>query len=322
MSRDRSRSVRGMPKGWCVVAIVALVAVGAGCGGGDDDAAPVGGSATTSTAVPVVVSVLDHARLPVGDGLVAASPTVGQIYACTAHFGGGGASTQGPWFNGDSTWDATKKVAVEGDVQWDAASVEVALDGATRVIEANALPHHGTGVFPIEPDSDAYQYDRNPNAIAAQTIRAELPAVPEIASTSSCVRGEVGIALNGVPIFDGFDAGGRDAVAWEVQDSCHGHPQVSGVYHYHDVSPCLDDTGTAHSALVGYAWDGFGIFGPRGESGEELATAALDECHGHTHTITWDGAELEMYHYHATADFPYTVSCYRGTSAQDPPPDL
>jgi hypothetical protein len=44
-----------------------------------------------------------------------------------------------------------------------------------------------------------------------------------------------------------------------------------------------------------------------------LSTADLDECHGDTHSITWDGAAVSLYHYHATADYPYTLSCFRGT---------
>ena len=45
-----------------------------------------------------------------------------------------------------------------------------------------------------------------------------------------------------------------------------------------------------------------------------LTNADLDECHGHTHTITWDGKAVVMYHYHATREFPYTVGCFRGAS--------
>ncbi|MBI5052160.1 MAG: hypothetical protein HZB52_02705, partial [Chloroflexi bacterium] len=41
-----------------------------------------------------------------------------------------------------------------------------------------------------------------------------------------------------------------------------------------------------------------------------------DVCHGHTHEIEWDGKTVEMYHYHATAEFPYTVSCFRGSAVR------
>jgi hypothetical protein len=132
------------------------------------------------------------------------------------------------------------------------------------------------------------------------------------------VSGEVGVLLTGVVLFNAFDAGNLDAVAHEVQDKCQGHPQQAGVYHYHSLSTCLEDIEDSgageHSNLIGYAFDGFGIYGHRGEDGQVLSTADLDECHGHTHTVEWDGEQVEMYHYHATWDFPYVVGCYRAES--------
>jgi hypothetical protein len=124
----------------------------------------------------------------------------------------------------------------------------------------------------------------------------------------------VGILLSGSVLFSALDAPGRDAVAHETQDKCQGHPQISGVYHYHSLSSCVRDEvdRTGHSKLVGYALDGFGIFGHKGEAGARLTSADLDECHGHTHEIDWDGKRVVMYHYHATWDFPYTVGCFRG----------
>jgi len=313
--------------------IAGALAVSA-CGSEGDDTATESSVATTAAAVtttaaaaattaPVATTTggtgaVDLTRLAVGDDQFASTATVGKIFTCQSEFNGGGAQAQGPWFNGDGTWDSTAKIAVQGEVQWDAASVKFTLGGDSRLVTANALPDHDTGTFPIAADDPAAAYDRNPNSISEQTISTDLPAVPALAGGASCIRGEVGIATNGVPIYDGFDAGGRDAVAWEVQDACHGHPQQSGQYHYHDVSPCLDDEGEGHSLLAGYAYDGFGIYGLRGEGGVALTNADLDECHGHTHTIDWDGAEVEMYHYHATAEFPYTVSCFRGTSTQGP----
>ena len=101
----------------------------------------------------------------------------------------------------------------------------------------------------------------------------------------------------------------------KVQDSCGGHPQNQGLYHYQNLSNCISDASTGkHSELLGYALDGFGIYGKYGEGGKEMTNADLDECHGHTHTITWDGQQLSMYHYHATSEFPYTVGCFRGSN--------
>jgi hypothetical protein len=146
-------------------------------------------------------------------------------------------------------------------------------------------------------------------------VRIELPVNPVLANSPSCAPGAIGILLTGSVLFSALDAPGRDAVAHETQDKCQGHPQQSGVYHYHSLSSCLADdrTSDGHSRLMGYALDGFGIYGRRGEGGKTLTSADLDECHGHTHRIDWDGKSVTMYHYHATWDFPYSVGCLRGS---------
>ncbi len=257
-------------------------------------------------------SDVDLTRLQVGDGNYSTSPQVGYVYVCQTQFGGGGATGTGNWMNGDGTWDATKKAVVDGSVTWP-HSFTISLQGDQRVFTGNDLPNHPTGVFPISVDDDAYAVDRNPNSIREQSITLTLPANPTVASQPSCVGGELGIMLSGVVMFNAFDAEGRDAGAHEVQDSCDGHPQSSGFYHYHTLSNCFEDNSAGHSALMGYAFDGFGIYGYYGEDGKELTNADLDECHGHTHVVEWDGQQVEMYHYHATHEFPYTVGCFKGT---------
>ncbi|HKI54776.1 MAG TPA: YHYH protein [Anaerolineales bacterium] len=256
--------------------------------------------------------VLDITHLTLGDNKTSSSPQIGYVYACNTQFNGGGASGTGPWINGDGTWDLTKKYVVDGSVSWP-HSFTISVQGNDRVFASNNLPDHTTGNYPISSDDDAYQIDRNPNSIAAQNSSFSVPANPTVTAQPTCVGGEVGIMLSGVLIFSSFDAEGRDAVAHEVQDHCDGHPQQNDYYHYHSLSNCIEDNTTGHSALVGYAFDGFGIYGFYGEDGEELTNSDLDECHGHTHVIEWDGQLVEMYHYHATREFPYVVGCFRGT---------
>jgi len=118
-----------------------------------------------------------------------------------------------------------------------------------------------------------------------------------------------------VAIFDALDALDRDAVAHEIQDRCDGHPQMSGVYHYHSIPSCMTgkESKKRHSGLVGFALDGFPIYGPRGDSGKLLANDDLDACHGQVGRIWLDGRWRRTYHYHATLEYPYTLGCYRGT---------
>src|SRR5688572_27398955 len=254
---------------------------------------------------------VDVTRLPIGDGKYSlTTASVGSIFLCAAP-----STTQdtidAPWINGDGTFNSTARPVIDGSVSWTSVFSAV-LQGVSRLISGNGLPSHTTGVYPIASNDDAYAYDRNPNSIEEGSVSGTLAATPTLLSAPTCMGGEVGVALNGVTILNGLDSKGRDAVANELQDACGGHPNAGSLYHYHNLSPCLSDSASGHSSLIGYALDGFGIYGLRGEDGLELGNADLDECHGHTHAIEWDGAVAEMFHYHATNEYPYTVSCFRG----------
>lgn len=254
-------------------------------------------------------------RLPLGNGHVSTDPRVGYVYSCRTTFGAR-AGHGGPWITG-ATWNPAAKPTVGGNVTWPNASLTISLEGNQRVVRANNLPRHPTGIFPIRPTDSAFKYDRNPNGVREQNVLLTLPSVPAAAASPSCVpMGVIGFALSGAAIYNALDAAGQDAAANEIQDRCNGHPQMNGQYHYHNLSPCLVDTSGSlgrHSDLVGYAIDGYGIYGTRGENGEHLTDANLDACHGHEHVIDWDGVRVRMYHYHATAEYPYTVGCFHGS---------
>lgn len=262
---------------------------------------------------------VDPKRLPLGDGKISTAPKAGYIWACRTDPNAGGAFKDGPWIDAAAgTYDLTAKAVVDGAVTWPHAFA-IERKGGQRVLTWNDLPDHPTGTFPIVASDDAHQYDRNPNAIAEQKMEISLPAAPVLLAQPTCAPGAVGVLLSGAVLFNALDAPGRDAVAHETQDSCQGHPQVTGVYHYHNVSQCLldADAGSGPSKLMGYALDGFGIYGPRDENGKTLSSDDLDECHGRTSPVAWEGKTVTMYHYVATLDFPYTVGCMRGAFSME-----
>jgi YHYH protein len=263
----------------------------------------------------------DLTRLPLGDGHISARPEQGSVWPCRTETFGTRRTHGGEWIKSDGTFDFANKPTTEGEVIWP-HQITISLDGNKRRIVGNDLPKHPTGEFPIPPTSKVYRYDTNPNRIRAQEILVELPASPSLEVRASCVPfGAIGILLTGGLFFNALDANGEDAVAHEIQDKCQGHPQRRGMYHYHNLTTCQNDEGTAHSALVGFAFDGFGLFGRRGEGGMLLSNSDLDECHGHTHEIPWDGNIVSMYHYHATWEYPYTVGCFKGTPQHLPRPE-
>jgi hypothetical protein len=276
-----------------------------------ETATPVIPSATPT--LPAARETPDLTHLPIGDGLVSNQPRIGHLWNCPMGEGGQGAMQTGEWFDEISgTYDLTIRPSVDGAVTWQ-SEVSIRIEGEVRVIEANGLPAHPAGIFPVQASDDAAEFDRNPNSISAQDYYFEIPAYPQM-TTPSCASGEVGVSIQGVVINNAFDALERDAVAHEIQDTCFGHPHQGGVYHYHGYSPCLEEQDVSGpSVLIGYALDGFGIYGPYDIDGTLLTSADLDECHGKTSLVQWDGEWVEMYHYVATYDFPYTVGCFRGT---------
>lgn len=258
--------------------------------------------------------------LPLGDHKYTTSgPQKGDIYLCNVANGGQGTQGNPPWIDeANGTWTLTGKIAVEGSVSWPSAYYSMTISGAWRTIKSNGLPtDHNTGIFPIQASDPAYQYDENPNSIKAQSYDYMLPVDPTALAKPDCIYGEVGIMNDGIPLFDGFDAEYRDAIAHEIQDAWDGHPDQDDVYHDHgfEVGPVKDSVST----VVGFAFDGYPITGSLLPDGNYLHTADLDECHGLTSTITLDSKSVTMYHYVLTQDFPYTVSCFHGQSYEPKP---
>ncbi len=147
-----------------------------------------------------------------------------------------------------------------------------------------------------------------------------IPLTPAIAaSTTSVVDGPVGIAVNGVPIFNPCKQGGCQNGDTKVQgelDICNGHAGRADDYHYHAAPVCLmadEPSAYWNTHPLGWALDGFAIFGYGDASG---ATASRDAiCGGNT--LSAPNAPAG-YAYHVTDASPYVMSCLRGT----PSPDL
>lgn len=149
------------------------------------------------------------------------------------------------------TWRRRCRSRARSNGRWHCTDEKV--DGESRVITSNGLPVGAvTGTFPIAADDPAYQYDRNPTrSPAAMTMT--LPVTPTEASSPGCMgMGVIGVMKNGVSLFAPVDELNRDAVAYETQDSCDGHPQQASVYHYHNIPSCILDASTGASTVVGF----------------------------------------------------------------------
>ena len=154
-------------------------------------------------------------------------------------------------------------------------------------------------------------------------LQVLIPTSPEKLDTPTDLStiSQVGLALDGVTIFGDApsvaDRGGLPAL-----DACGGHIDPSGYYHWHfgaeSIQANLDkaDAGVTCSvdqdaeALVGFAYDGYGIYGP--EEDRDIP-GDLDTCSGHTSATAEFG---DTYHYHLTYDSPNLPGCRVGATAE------
>jgi hypothetical protein len=126
----------------------------------------------------------------------------------------------------------------------------------------------------------------NPNTPSNQNFVFKIPRTP-VENTGAKLEtplGPIGVWVNGVAIFNALDAfsyGNRniwhqDAVVVEAAsfDGCLGHPAPGGVYHHHQNPRCLHGPESAeHSQILGWAFDGYPVYGPFGYEDPSAAGA-------------------------------------------------
>jgi len=246
---------------------------------------------------------------------------------------GGSYTSQGtPWVAGQNVI-VSQIPYVEGEVSWNSI-LNTWVSNGIRYFTGNGVPNHPTGQFPLanNPSQDAYPWYAAlpdpaglPNASYLQIEEYDLyMAVPQnpVYSNTPTAIGELTFAISTqtgatfqVNLTKTDDQFYADPIAALPGDQCFGNA-LSSQYHYSGYSwKCFPDQGDAneHSPLFGYALDGFGVFGPRGDGGVLLTNDDLDVCHGHSGKIDWDGILSDMYHYHLNNEYPYGAGCYRGT---------
>lgn len=189
-----------------------------------------------------------------------------------------------------------------------AAGMSVKVDGDFVVISTTGVPDHKSPYFPTtSPQYEAYNgtnanFVLNPNRIAAQQLTFRIPITPTKLSTPSPTPlGPIGVATNGVAIFNQY-AGPNQPLTGEINsfDQYNGHPQMTGVYHYHVEPKWL--TRSSREALIGVLLDGYPVYGPM-ENGVLVTSDHLDAAHGHfSATREFPNG---VYHYHTTSDAPY-----------------
>ena len=195
------------------------------------------------------------------------------------------------------------------------SAVSVTMTGTTVMLRSSGVPDHtspywGRGHAQYEAPHTGMVLA--PNQIAAQSLSLQVPLAPAVGTASDTPLGPMGLAVNGVAIFNQY-AAGRSPLTNEILtfDRFNGHPQQTGQYHYH-VEPLWLTSNRGADSLIGVLLDGFPVYGPRDQDGS--MPGGLDSCNGHTHTTR--EVPSGIYHYHVVSAPPYISGCYRGTAGR------
>ncbi|MEQ8315563.1 MAG: YHYH protein [Gammaproteobacteria bacterium] len=244
--------------------------------------------------------------------------------------------------------DIKRNILFNGDIS-------ISVEGNECVITTNNIPNHD-----FNDSSANFATD-----VAAVTTELRIPIEPAFASATTAISlsTDNGVLLNGVKIdllaaacynvgdekigcndmnqpwrFDPMFSGNNFGT-----DMHNAHTQPSGAYHYHGNPEALfDQVANAESPLIGFAADGFPIFGSfiddngtvrevqssyQLKSGNRPSSADdpggnydgtyvddyeyvagsgdLDECNG----MMWKGS----YGYYVINEYPWVLACYKGT---------
>ena len=212
--------------------------------------------------------------------------------------------------DGTTTNDFTKLYAKMTNI------TSIDYSGSTNVIiKTNNVPDHKSPFFGVGNEKyEAYNGD-NPSfstkinlmgtisdpTLLSRSTTFTIPRYPAVSSThSSTTGGAIGIARNGVEIFNQYNGVGAllDQLEINNADQYLGHPTPTAAgaqYHYHYEPKYLTKT-YGNSAFMGFLLDGFPVYGPY-ENGKKIATTDLDVYNGHV-SATEDYPNDKIYHYH------------------------
>lgn len=188
---------------------------------------------------------------------------------------------------------------------------KVTCTGGKAIITSNTYPDHTlmTGIVRTNEQIP----------VPAKDYAAPIPLTPVLQATPQTRDAALGIAVNGVPIYD-YTGGGEmtledlqhhqaqhDTLQTEQLDVCGGHAGRGDDYHYHTKPTCMIEQmkNAGDAAIIGWAFDGFPIYGDNNPDGTPIAMGELDVCNGKKD-------DTFVYRYHTSSKSPYIIQCLMG----------
>jgi hypothetical protein len=220
------------------------------------------------------------------------------------------------------------------NAQWN-PTVKLTYSMSSVIMQPNGIPNHSRDTYYAVPKAGVIVPDAtSANIIAdptkAQTYKFTIPTNPKYANVVTATSlGSIGVMVSGAVLYNPFEGDGKTVamannftitngagITASFVDKCAGHPTPDiGAYHYHGLPNCVtakvDKVGKA-SHIIGFALDGFPIYGDRDIKGKQITAKNLDQCNG----ISSATPEFPkgIYHYVllGTADARSSIACFHG----------
>ncbi|MEP0355048.1 MAG: YHYH protein [Paraglaciecola sp.] len=230
------------------------------------------------------------------------------------------ASEAGKWFDDGVLYDLTGEFVQNldvfyGDSYWQLYDTDTGIINITDTqesCEAAAQPQVEAQYYNhcVQCDLD-YFADEAGGSVESTYL---IPVTPVFSSSPSDLSGNTGLALNGVNLAAAAPTHAiLSAYTIAAFDDCVGHVNPAAGYHYHGANqgdgdcPAIEFEVDGHAGMIGYAMDGFAIYGMLDENGEEPTD--LDDCRGQSD-------DVRGYHYHSAGPGENTfIGCFSGVTA-------
>jgi len=205
---------------------------------------------------------------------------------------------------------------------------------------------------PLDVSATGASVIASANVLSDQHYDYTLPLTPVYTKkVTSANQGPIGVLLDGAALYNPYEANhstvatsdnfiaSANGLSASFLDSCDGHPGPGGQYHYHGLPACLVSyatggavtvtsvttiSGTTTSAvdegnaasrrpvILGFAFDGFGIYDNVAMNGRTVRVASLDACNGIFSPVP--GYPHGVYHYvlENVKGARSSIGCYHG----------
>jgi hypothetical protein len=205
---------------------------------------------------------------------------------------------------------------------------------------------------PFDVSAQGASIHSSASILENQNYDYTLPVTPKYSTTTTTTnQGPIGFLLDGAALYNPYEANHStiatadnfvatvNGVSASFLDDCDGHPGPGGQYHYHGLPTCLvayatgsaehvasvtstsgattapvneDNNAAKRPVILGFAFDGFGIYDNVAMNGATVAVSQLDACNGIYSPVP--GYPHGVYHYvlENVKGARSSIGCYHG----------